>query len=193
MTGCDSVWFCRTVSFELVQLSRCRSSVEDSLGSVYRGSSSDAVRCVDVPNLSRVRGFIEERNPTRLILQDAESLPSGSIRRVRYVSADRAAESGVVAFPRALEHINFAWCFWGSLLRLPVIHQTAPSSSRTLPGSAHAPCGQVVQQTLGIHRLTGSDRSSCRFLAGAIRLRPLGLEFEPARNDIIEPRRSHQC
>lgn len=72
-----------------------------------------------------VRAFVEERNPTGLIFRDAESLPTGSIRRLRYISEDGAAESGVVAFARALEHINFAWSFCGLLLRLPVIHQAA--------------------------------------------------------------------
>lgn len=89
------------------------------------GPSSTLYVASTCPACRGVRTFIEERNPTGLILQDAESLPSGSIQRLRYVSADGAAESGVVAFARALEHINFAWSFCGLLLRLPVIHQTA--------------------------------------------------------------------
>jgi protein-S-isoprenylcysteine O-methyltransferase Ste14 len=72
-----------------------------------------------------VRAFLEQRNPAGLIFVDAESLPSGSIRRLRYVPADGPAESGVLAFARALEHLNFAWAFCGLLLRLPVVHHAA--------------------------------------------------------------------
>lgn len=96
---------------------RWRPFIADPPATLYVASTCPACR--------GIRSFIEERNPTGLILQDAESLPGGSIRRLRYVSADGAAASGAVAFARALEHINFAWCFCGLLLRLPVVHQTA--------------------------------------------------------------------
>lgn len=77
------------------------------------------------PTCSGIRAFLEQRNPAGLVLRDAESLPTGSIRRLRYVSADAQAESGVLAFARALEHLNFGWALCGFLLRLPVIHHAA--------------------------------------------------------------------
>lgn len=72
-----------------------------------------------------VRMFLEQRNPAGLVFCDAESLPSGSIRRLRYVPAEGQTESGVLAFARALEHVHLGWAFCGFLLRLPVIHQAA--------------------------------------------------------------------
>jgi protein-S-isoprenylcysteine O-methyltransferase Ste14 len=77
------------------------------------------------PTCRGVREFLEQRRPAGLIFRDAELIPIGSIRRLRYVPADGPAESGVVAFARALEHLNFAWAFCGLLLRLPVIRHTA--------------------------------------------------------------------
>ncbi|MEO6803594.1 MAG: hypothetical protein ABI197_10180 [Granulicella sp.] len=60
-----------------------------------------------------------------LVFSDAETLPVGSIRRLRYIPSEGEAEAGVLAFARALKHLNFAWAFCGFLLRLPVIHHTA--------------------------------------------------------------------
>jgi protein-S-isoprenylcysteine O-methyltransferase Ste14 len=87
-----------------------------------------------------VRLFLEHRNPSGLIFRDAESLPQGSIRRMRYVPADGPDESGVLAFARSLEHLNLGWAFCGFVLRLPVIHHTsqlltdaAGFGPRTLP------------------------------------------------------------
>jgi hypothetical protein len=72
-----------------------------------------------------VRAFFEQHDPLGLIFVAAESLPAGSIRRLRYVPADGPADSGVLALARALEHLNFAWAFVGTLLRLPVVHHAA--------------------------------------------------------------------
>jgi protein-S-isoprenylcysteine O-methyltransferase Ste14 len=72
-----------------------------------------------------LRMFLELRNPAGLIFQDAESLPYGSIRRLRYAAADGQIDSGVLGLARALEHLNFAWAFVGLLLRLPVVHHAA--------------------------------------------------------------------
>jgi len=72
-----------------------------------------------------VRSFLEQRDPRALVFVAAESLPAGSIRRLRYVPIDGPAESGVLALARALEHLNFVWAFAGLLLRLPVIHDAA--------------------------------------------------------------------
>jgi protein-S-isoprenylcysteine O-methyltransferase Ste14 len=74
---------------------------------------------------SGIRAFLKQRNPAGLILCDAESLPVGSIRRLRYSPADAPPDSGVLAFARALEHLNFGWAFCGFLLRLPLIHHAA--------------------------------------------------------------------
>ena len=72
-----------------------------------------------------VRAFLEQRDPVGLLLADAETLPSGAIRRLRYLPTGAPTESGVLAFARALEHLNFGWAFLGFLLRLPVIHHAA--------------------------------------------------------------------
>lgn len=72
-----------------------------------------------------VRAFLEQRNSAGLILCDAESFPGRSIRRLGYVPANGSMEFGVVAFARALEHVNFAWSFCGFLLRLPVVWHVA--------------------------------------------------------------------
>jgi hypothetical protein len=51
---------------------------------------------------------------------DAEKLPAGSIRRMRYDPGDASsAVEGVRAMGRALEHLNFAWALAGFSLRLP--------------------------------------------------------------------------
>lgn len=71
-----------------------------------------------------VRAFLEERRPVALVFEDAESLSYGALRRLTYVSAD-GVDAGVLAFARALEHLNFGWAFVGFVLRLPVVHHAA--------------------------------------------------------------------
>jgi protein-S-isoprenylcysteine O-methyltransferase Ste14 len=73
---------------------------------------------------SGLRQWIERRHPIGLEFIDAETLPKGSIRRLRYDPADgtRPVE-GLVAFAHALEHLNIAWAYCGLTLRLPVVHQ----------------------------------------------------------------------
>ena len=58
---------------------------------------------------SELRRWIEARQPLGLDLVAAESLPAGSIRRLRYEPGDGTPYvlEGVRAFGRALEHINF--------------------------------------------------------------------------------------
>jgi protein-S-isoprenylcysteine O-methyltransferase Ste14 len=69
---------------------------------------------------SQVRAWIEKRKPIGLEIRNAEVLPSGSIRRMRYDPCDgSAAVEGVRAIARALEHLNFGWAFAGAILRLP--------------------------------------------------------------------------
>jgi hypothetical protein len=54
----------------------------------------------------------------------AETLPPGSIRRMRYDPGDGAGTvEGVRALGRALEHINLAWAVAGIALRLPLVWQ----------------------------------------------------------------------
>ena len=51
---------------------------------------------------------------------DAEMLPSGSIRRMRYEMGDGSgAVDGVRALGRALEHLHLGWAVAGAALRLP--------------------------------------------------------------------------
>ena len=51
---------------------------------------------------------------------DAETLPAGSIRRMRYVAGDGSETvEGVRAMGRALEHLNAGWALCGAALRLP--------------------------------------------------------------------------
>jgi len=67
-----------------------------------------------------VRKFLERRGPLGLELIAAETLPQGSIRRLRYVDGDECLE-GVRAFARALEHLNLGWAYCGMTLRLPLV------------------------------------------------------------------------
>ncbi|HEY4356516.1 MAG TPA: methyltransferase [Acidobacteriaceae bacterium] len=69
---------------------------------------------------SEVRRWIENRRPVALDLIDAETLPQGSILRLRYVPADGSpASEGLVAFARTLEHLHLGWAYCGITLRLP--------------------------------------------------------------------------
>jgi hypothetical protein len=55
----------------------------------------------------------------------AETLPWGSIRRMRYEPGDGGdAVDGVRAMARVLEHINFGWAVAGAVLRMPGVWQT---------------------------------------------------------------------
>jgi protein-S-isoprenylcysteine O-methyltransferase Ste14 len=74
---------------------------------------------------SELRRWIEARRPVGLLMVDAETLPSGSIRRMRYDPGDgSAAVEGVRALGRTLEHLNFGWAVAGASLRLPCVWQT---------------------------------------------------------------------
>ena len=73
---------------------------------------------------SAVRRWVEKRSPADLRMVDAELLPAGSIRRMRYVSADeRETVDGVRAMGRALEHLHLGWAIAGAALRLPLVWQ----------------------------------------------------------------------
>ncbi len=74
---------------------------------------------------SELRSWLEARHPAGLLIVDAEELPMGSIRRMRYDPADNSETvEGVRAMGRALEHLNFGWALAGALLRLPGIWQS---------------------------------------------------------------------
>jgi protein-S-isoprenylcysteine O-methyltransferase Ste14 len=73
---------------------------------------------------SELRSWLETRGSVGLHFIDAEELPSGSIRRLRYDPADGSATvEGVRAMGRALEHLNFGWAIAGASLRMPGIWQ----------------------------------------------------------------------
>jgi protein-S-isoprenylcysteine O-methyltransferase Ste14 len=73
---------------------------------------------------SRVRRWLERRHPTGLEIVEAETLPAGSIRRMRYDPADGSAPvEGIRAMARAMEHLHLGWAFCGALARLPGIWQ----------------------------------------------------------------------
>ncbi|HWZ42811.1 MAG TPA: hypothetical protein VNW97_05015 [Candidatus Saccharimonadales bacterium] len=71
---------------------------------------------------SEVYRWFEARNPVALNIVAAEDHPSNSLTRITYEPMDGTPpESGVAAFARALEHLNFGWAWLGALLRLPLI------------------------------------------------------------------------
>jgi len=73
---------------------------------------------------SELRLWIEARRPVGLEIVDAETLPQGSIRRMRYDPGDNTGEiEGVRAFGRVLEHLNLGWAIAGIALRLPLVWQ----------------------------------------------------------------------
>jgi protein-S-isoprenylcysteine O-methyltransferase Ste14 len=73
---------------------------------------------------SQLRAWLEARSPAGLEIVDAETLPAGTIRRMRYEPGDGcSAVDGVRALGRALEHLNLAWTIAGAALRLPLVWQ----------------------------------------------------------------------
>lgn len=75
---------------------------------------------------SELRRWLSARSPVGMALIDAETLPAGSIRRLRYDPRDGCASvDGVRALGRALEHLNLGWAVAGAALRLPGVWQFA--------------------------------------------------------------------
>jgi protein-S-isoprenylcysteine O-methyltransferase Ste14 len=73
---------------------------------------------------SEMRAWLEARCPVGLKIIDAEELPTGTIRRMRYNAGDGGSRvEGVRAMGRVMEHLNFGWAFAGFVLRLPGIWQ----------------------------------------------------------------------
>jgi protein-S-isoprenylcysteine O-methyltransferase Ste14 len=74
---------------------------------------------------SELRLWLEARKPSGLEIIDAETLPQGSIRRMRYDPGDGGGPvDGVRALGRALEHLHLGWTVPGAALRLPGIWQS---------------------------------------------------------------------
>ncbi len=71
---------------------------------------------------SEVWRWLAKRRPLGMEIVAAESLPYGSIRRMRYV-CDGYEVEGVRAFARALEHLYLGWAFLGAGVRLPGVWQ----------------------------------------------------------------------
>jgi len=73
---------------------------------------------------SEVWQWLAAREPVGLEILAAETLPVGSIRRMRYVPGDGSANvNGVRALGRALEHLHLGWAIAGIALRLPGVWQ----------------------------------------------------------------------
>jgi len=94
---------------------------------------------------SEVRAWLAARQPVGLEMVDAETLPWGSIRRMRYEPGDGGETvDGVRAMARALEHINFGWAVAGAVLRMPGVWQTvqllmdASGLGPRIPAASHA-------------------------------------------------------
>jgi protein-S-isoprenylcysteine O-methyltransferase Ste14 len=74
---------------------------------------------------SEVRSWLESKDPLGLALIGAETLPAGSIQRMRYDPNDGSnSVEGIRAFGRALEHLHLGWALCGATLRLPGVWQS---------------------------------------------------------------------
>lgn len=71
---------------------------------------------------SEVRRWFESHRVIALKIVAAEDHPTRDLQRITYDPMDgAAAEQGVCAVARGLEHINLGWAFVGAILRLPGI------------------------------------------------------------------------
>ncbi|MBS1814245.1 MAG: hypothetical protein JSS87_05170 [Acidobacteria bacterium] len=71
-----------------------------------------------------MRAWFERHHPVGLQIVAAETLPYGSIKRIRYVSSDGAfMDEGVGAVARAFEHIHPGYALLGAVMRLPGLRQ----------------------------------------------------------------------
>jgi hypothetical protein len=94
----------------------------------WRPYHAESAACIYIAGscgpCSEIRSWLEARRPLGLQIVDAETLPSGSIRRISYDPGDGgAAVDGVRALGRALEHLNLGWALSGAALRLPGVWQ----------------------------------------------------------------------
>ncbi len=75
---------------------------------------------------SELAVWLRARSPVGLEIVSAADHPAAPLRRMRYDPADGAPEDdGIVAFARALDHLNLAWAFCGWMLRLPLVSRLA--------------------------------------------------------------------
>jgi protein-S-isoprenylcysteine O-methyltransferase Ste14 len=71
---------------------------------------------------SEIRRWFESRSPVGLEIAAAEDHPQRDLQRMTYDPMDgTAAEEGVCAFARGLEHLNLGWAYIGACMRLPLI------------------------------------------------------------------------
>lgn len=102
---------------------------------------------------SEVWRWITSRNPVGLEIVAAESLPSGSIRRMRYVPGDGSSRAeGVRAMGRALEHLNLGWSIAGIALRLPGVWQFMQLMMDASGLGPRVPVGQACSTAESIER-----------------------------------------
>jgi protein-S-isoprenylcysteine O-methyltransferase Ste14 len=91
----------------------------------YAGAASRLYMAETCGPCSELRSWLEAQKPMGLAIVDAESLPAGSIERMRYVPRDGSGGvEGVRALGCALEHMNLSWALAGSVLRMPIIWQS---------------------------------------------------------------------
>jgi protein-S-isoprenylcysteine O-methyltransferase Ste14 len=68
-----------------------------------------------------IAGWIQKRDPVRLMLVPAQNHPRRDLERLTYDPGDGREEEGVAALGRALEHLHLGWAFLSWFVRLPVI------------------------------------------------------------------------
>jgi protein-S-isoprenylcysteine O-methyltransferase Ste14 len=91
----------------------------------YAGAASRLYMAETCGPCSELRSWLEEQKPMGLVIVDAESLPAGSIERMRYVPGDGSGGvEGVRAVGCALEHLNLSWALVGIVLRMPIMWQS---------------------------------------------------------------------
>lgn len=107
---------------------------------------------------SELRTWIELRSPLGLQIISAETLPAGSIRRLRYDPADGTlAVEGTRALGRALEHLHLGWALAGMTIRLPVVWRciqlvmdASGFGPRTLPNDSCASTATLRNDHQGV-------------------------------------------
>ncbi|HEY1993443.1 MAG TPA: isoprenylcysteine carboxylmethyltransferase family protein [Edaphobacter sp.] len=88
----------------------------------YAGAASRLYMAATCGPCSELRSWLEAQQPMGLEIVDAESLPAGSIERMRYMPRDGSGGvEGVKALGCALEHLNLSWALVGIVLRMPII------------------------------------------------------------------------
>jgi protein-S-isoprenylcysteine O-methyltransferase Ste14 len=90
----------------------------------HRGEPARLYVAASCGPCSEVWHWIQSRQPMGLVVVAAETLPYGSIRRMRYMPGDgSSSEEGVRALGRALEHLHLGWAIAAIALRLPGVWQ----------------------------------------------------------------------